>query len=114
MELKLNVYENGKVIKTYTSNDFTLTTGICEDVLNLVNIDKLVDGELDEQKLGIEVIKIVAKLFPKFKPFLQDIFKGLTDDEFRQTAIKDVAKVIIQIVKYTVSELYSVGGATKN
>lgn len=113
MELKLNVYESGKVVKTYTANDFTLTTGICEDVLNLVDIDKLTSGGLDDQKLGVEIIKIVVKLFPKFRPFLQDIFNGLTDEEFKKTSIKEVGQIIIQIIKYTVSELYSVG-TTKN
>lgn len=113
MELKLNVYESGKVVKTYTANDFTLTTGICEDVLNLVDIDKLTSDGLDDQKLGIEIIKIVVKLFPKFKPFLQDIFNGLTDEEFKQTSIKEVGQIIIQIIKYTIGELYSVG-TTKN
>lgn len=108
MELKLNIYEHGKVIKTYTANDFTLTTGICEDVLNLVDIDKLLSGGFNEQKLGIEILKIVAKLFPKFRPFLQDIFDGLTDNEFKQTSIKEVGQIIIHIIKYTVSELYNV------
>lgn len=114
MELKLNVYKSGKVIKTYTANDFTLTTGICEDVLNLVDIDKITSyiGN-DEQKLGVEIIKIVAKLFPIFKPFLQDIFNGLTDEEFNQTSIKEIGQIIIQIIRYTTSELYSIG-TTKN
>lgn len=113
MELKLNIYEHGKIVKTYTAKDFTLTTGICEDVLNLVDIDKLSGYMGDEQKLGIEIVKIVAKLFPQFRPFLQDIFEGLTDAEFKQTSIKEVGQIIIQIVKYTVSELYNVG-TTKN
>lgn len=109
MELKLNIYENGKIVKTYTANDFTLQTGICEDILNTVDIDKLTAG--NDQQLGIEIIKIVAKSFSKFKPFLQDVFDGLSEEEYRKTAIKEVAGVIIQIVKYTISELYSVGGS---
>lgn len=113
MELKLNVYKGVKVVKTYTANDFVLTTGTCEDVLNLVDIEKLTSLD-DEQKLGFEILKIVRNSFPMFKPFLQDIFCGLTEEELRQTAIKEVAQVVIQIVKYTVSELSSVGGTTKN
>jgi hypothetical protein len=114
MELKLNIYENGKVIKTYKANDFTLMTGICEDIINIVDVDKLTGGKLDDQTLGIEIIKIVAKSFSKFKPFLQDVFEGLTDDEYRHTSIKEVGQVVIQIVKYTINELYSVGNNSKN
>jgi hypothetical protein len=114
MELKLNIYENGKVTKTYKANDFTLMTGICEDIINIVDIDKLTSGNLNDQTLGIEIIKIVAKSFSKFKPFLQDVFEGLTDDEYRHTSIKEVGQVVIQIVKYTINELYSVGNNSKN
>ena len=98
----------------YTVNDFVLTTGICEDILNEVDIEKLIEGKLDEQTLGFEILKIVKKSFNKFSPFLQDVFDGLTDDEYRSTSIKEVANVIINIVKYTISELYSVGNNSKN
>lgn len=108
MELKLNIYENGKVVKTYKANDFMLQTGVCEDILNTIDIDKLTSG--DNQQLGIEVIKIVAKSFSKFRPFLQDVFDGLTEEEYRKTSIKEVGGVIIKVVKYTISELYNVEG----
>lgn len=114
MELKLNIYENGKVVKTYTANDFTLMTGICEDIIQVVDVDKLTSGKLDDNALGMEIIKIVAKSFSKFRPFLQDVFDGLTEDEYRHTSIKEVATVIITIVKFTISELYNVGNNSKN
>ena len=113
MELKLNVYKGAKVVKTYTTNDFVLTTGTCEDILNLVDIDKLTSGGLSQEQLGFEILKTVRNSFPAFKPFLQDIFDGLTEEELRKTSIKEVGQVVIQIVKFTVDELYSVG-ATKN
>lgn len=114
MELKLNIYDGKKIVKTYEANDFNLMTGVCEDVINTVDIDKLTSGKLDDKTLGIEVIKIVAKSFSKFKPLLQDVFEGLTDDEYRRTSIKEVANVVVQIVKYTVGELFNVGGSSKN
>ena len=114
MNLKLNIYDGANVVKTYEANDFTLMTGVCEDIINTVDIDKLTSGKLDDKTLGIEVIKIVAKSFSKFKPFLQDVFEGLTDDEYRHTSIKEVANIVVQIVQYTVGELFNVGGNSKN
>lgn len=114
MNLKLNIYNGKKVVKTYEANDFTLTTGVCEDIINEIDIDKLTSGKLDDQTLGIEVIKIVAKSFSKFKPFLQNVFEGLTDEEYRNTSIKEVAAVVVTIVQYTVGELFNVGGNSKN
>lgn len=114
MELKLNVYKNGQIEKTYRANDFVLETGLCEDVLNAIDIDKLTSGELSNEKLGLEIVKIVAKSFSKFKPFLQNMFQGLTDDEYRRTSIKEVGKVVFQVVMFTISELQSVGNDSKN
>lgn len=114
MKLTLNIYEKNKIVKTYEAEDFTLMTGICEDILNIVDVDKLTSGKLDKTALGIEVVKIVAKSFSKFKPFLQDVFVGLTDEEYRHTSVKEVAKVVIGIIQYTVEELSNVGDDSKN
>lgn len=114
MKLELNIYKGKEIVKTYEANDFTLMTGVCEDIIKEIDIDKLTSGKLDDMTIGIEVIKIVAKSFSKFKPFLQDVFVGLTDDEYRHSSIKEVAKVVVDIVQYTVGELFSVGGNSKN
>lgn len=114
MKLVLHIYDGKNIKKTYEANDFTLMTGVCEDIINMVDIDKLTSGKLDDKTMGIEVIKIVAKSFSKFKPFLQDVFEGLTDDEYRHTSIKEVAGVVVAIVQYTVGELFNVGGNSKN
>lgn len=114
MEMTLNVYDGNKIVKTYKSNDFTLMTGTCEDIINMVDIDKLTSGQLNQQQLGIEVVKIVAKSFNKFRPFLQEVFVGLTDEEYRHTSIKEVAGTVIKIVTYTIQELFNVGDNSKN
>lgn len=114
MELKLNVYKGGKVVKSYTAEDYTLTTGICEDLLEAVDIDKISENGMSNEVIGIEILKAVAKSFKKFKPFLQGVFIGLTDEEYRNTAIKEVAQVIIDIVQYTISGLVDAGSNQKN
>lgn len=108
MTIKLNIYDGKKIVKTYETSDFTLMTGTCEDIINLVDIDKLTSGKLSEQELGIEIIKVVAKSFNKFQPFLQDVFEGLTEEEYRHTSIKEVAGAVVSIVKYTVGELFNI------
>lgn len=107
MELTLNVYDGQKIEKTYTATDFVLTTGICEDVLKAVDIEKL--NVTDEKALGLEIIRIVVKSFDKFKPFVQSIFIGLTEEEYRRTAVKDIGRVLFKIITYTLNELSNVG-----
>ena len=113
-KLKLNIYDGKKVVKTYEAEDFNLMTGTCEDIINMIDVDKLTSGKLNDQQLGIEVVKVVAKSFNKFRPFLQDVFEGLTDEEYRHTSIKEVAGAVITIVQYTVGELFNIGGNSKN
>jgi hypothetical protein len=113
-KIKLNIYDGKKVVKTYEADEFNLMTGTCEDIINMVDIDKLTSGKLNDAEMGVEIIKVVAKSFGKFKPFLQDVFEGLTDEEYRNTSIKEVAGVVITIVKYTIDELFNVGGTAKN
>jgi hypothetical protein len=121
--MELNVYQKNKIVKTYTANDFVLTTGLVEDILTLIDVDKLLayglanygkGGPIDEQSLGFELMVIVQKSFSKFKPFIQDIFDGLTDEEYRQTSISEVAKVILHVINHAISGLYSIGGNKKN
>lgn len=81
---------------------------MCEDILQLVDIDKLTSGELEDSKLMMEVFKIVVKSFDKFKPLLQQVFEGLTDDEYKHTAIKEVGNVVFSIITFTITELFSI------
>jgi len=111
MELKLNIYNGKEIEKTYVSQDFMLMMGTCEDILKLVDVDKLT-GDLNDETAMMEVLKIVIKAFGEFKPMMMQIFDGLTEDEYRRTSVAEVAKVVISVVKYTFSELFNV--ASKN
>lgn len=114
MEISLNIYKGRNVEKTYKAEDFTLMTGTCEDIMKAIDIDKLMSGTMSEEQMGIEIIKIVARSFSMFLPFLQEVFEGLTEEEYRRTSIKEVGKCIIAIVTYTVNELFNVGDSSKN
>ena len=115
MELTLNIYKmKGKytiskeVERVATAQDFELTTGVCEDVLNLIHIDALQGGLSalsDESKQGI-VLDIVANGYPFFLELIKDIF-DITDDEAKRLKVADVALVVVEVVKYSFSQLAS-------
>lgn len=112
--MKLNIYgAGGAVVKTYEAETFRLKTGLCIDILEQIDIDKLTGGSLNETALGLEIIKLVAKNFNKFEPLVMDIFEGLTADEYRNTAIEDIADVIIETVMYTINKLSNIGSGRK-
>lgn len=119
MELKLNIYADRlcrKIEKTVTANDFELSTGVCEDVLNVINIDMFEGGlsalsEDSKQELMIDVIK---NGYPFFIQLVQEIFE-ITEAETKRIRVADIARVVVDIVKYSFTQLASsFGGTAKN
>lgn len=109
MELKLNVYEGKfcrKVEKTVTAECFELSVGICEDVLNVINVDMLDGGikSLDTEAQFDLIVGLVKNGFPFFKELIQELFE-LTDDEVKRTKLAEIAHVVVDIVKYSFKEL---------
>lgn len=116
MELKLNVYTNKKlkeIEKTYTVNDFELSTGTCEDLLDLINIDMFEGGleALSDEGQIIQVLRTIVGGIPVFKDLLKDVFDGLTDDEIKRTKASEIIYCVACIVKYSIVGLTSSFGS---
>lgn len=111
MELKLNIYEKRKIVKTYTAETYELMFGTVEDLLNLINLDNLKSGS------DVELLKIASEVVLKgmgiIKPLLKDVFDGLTDDELRNCKTIEIAQVLVEIIKFTIAEI-SKGSNGKN
>lgn len=99
----LNIYNKNAVTKTYECESYDIKFGVVEDVIALFDMDDLKTGD------DIELIKIVGKAIPKslgsIKDLMKDIFDGLTDEELRNVKIKEMAQVIIQIIKYALAQI---------
>ena len=120
MELKLNVYKDRlcrKIDREVTANDFELSTGICEDVLDLFNIDMFEGGldALSDEATTELAIGIIKNGFPYFKELIQEIFE-ITAAEANRIKVADVAALMIEIVKYSFVQLSSSfgGNGSKN
>ena len=101
--MKLDIYENRKIVKTYEAETYDLLWGTVEDIADAINIDSLTNAN------NLEIIKLVTKLVTTnigvFKKLLKDIFEGLTDEELRNTKVKQIAQVMIDVVFYTIGQL---------
>ena len=113
MELKLNIYEGRKVVKTYTADTYDIMFGTLEDIIGAVDVEKL-QGSAGDAEFIAAVAKIITKGFNVFKPLLKDIFNGLTDAELRNTRVKDVVPVVMGVLQYAFSEMMDMGGNSKN
>lgn len=93
-EIILNIYsaENKQEIeKTYSVNSVDLLFGTVEDLLNVIDLDKVNDDK--------EVAIMIVKAWGQLKPFLKDVFPGLTDEEIKRIKINDIIPVFSDIFK---------------
>ena len=98
--MKLNIYsaeDNKTVEKTYTAESYDLMLGTVEDLMQLIDVDSMNDN--------LEVAKMVVKSFSKLKPFIKDIFSGVTDDELKCVKVKELIPMFIQVFKNIVEGL---------
>lgn len=112
MDLKLNIYENGTVKKTYTQNQYDITFGTIENFIALIDLDKF--ENVDDVTFISTIAKTVIKGFGEIKELLKDVFPGLTDEDLRQAKTKEIIPIVVDIVKYTFSELSLLGDNSKN
>jgi hypothetical protein len=117
MELKLDIYKTRicrEVERTATAKDFELSTGVCEDILSAINID-MFDGGLDALSLDGKsdlIMQTVKNAYPVFIELIKEIFE-LSDAEAKRIKIADIARIVVDIVKYSISNLANAFGVSE-
>lgn len=103
MELKINIYNKKEITKTYTNDTYDLMFGTVEDFMDLIKVDELKTGS-DQ-----EIVMLVGKALPKgmgtIKALLKDVFEGMTDEELKHTKVKEITKVLVNIIKSSITEI---------
>lgn len=104
MQLLLNIYKNkNEIEKSYTAETYDLMFGTMEDILNIIDIEKFDSGK--QEDFVAAASKLIAGGLGQLKPLLLDVFDGLTEDELRKTRVKDLTKIVIEIVKYSILQI---------
>ena len=98
--LTLNIYKaenHNEVEKAYTAESYDLMLGTVEDLIQLIDVDKMTDN--------LAVASMVVKGYSKLKPFIKDIFQGVTDDELNRVKVKELIPTFIQVFKQIVDDI---------
>ena len=103
MKIELNVYKAGKVEKTLVSESSDIMYGTIEDLLNVVEPDKLGDKLKDD----MEIARLVLSVLPLVKPLVLDAFPDCTEQDLRNTKAKELAFVVVDIIKSQINDLNS-------
>jgi len=106
MEFKLNIKKRGQIIKTYIANSYDLTLGVCEDLLNLLNLDEFSNSDKLKDVEVNKMLDLVVKNYGKFIEIVHEIFPELTEEERRYITVYDLRDLIIAIAKDTLQRLF--------
>ena len=112
MELKLNIYKKGQVIKTLTTSSYDLTLGVCEDLIGLLGLEKYASQEKLNDIPVSDLIKVVVDNFDKFIELLHDVFPDLQEEDRRGIKVIELKDVLVAIAKDTMTRLFNL--KTKN
>lgn len=78
-----------KVAKTLEVEGYTLLMGTIDDFMEIFDLDKITDDR--------EVLKMIAQSYKQIKPLIMDIFPELTDEDYRNVSLTDLAKTVPSI-----------------
>lgn len=110
MQLNLNIYEGKEIKKVYTTNEFDIMFGTVEDLIELIDADRLSGDASDADFIGAVAILLKGG-FGQVKSLLRELFPDVTDDELKRTKVKDVAQILMQVLRYGFAEMGAAGSA---
>ena len=99
MTLELNIYNGAKIVKTYTTDTIDCSFGVVEDILNALNFESIRTGN------KLELAAMVIKCMDQLKPFLKEIFAGVTDEELRKAKMSNIVDVFKNLYYFANAEL---------
>lgn len=104
--MKLNIYEKRKIVKTYEAEAYDLMWGTVEDITEALNLDAMKTGS--DVELAVMAGKFVTTSREMVNDFLKDVFEGITDQELKNVKVKEIVKVFVDILRYTITEIMGV------
>lgn len=108
MNLVLKIYdENGKnIIKSYESTTYDLMFGTVMSLMDLLKIE-----DMDDQ---VEMLKTVYNAWDEIKTVLSGVFPEATDEDWKHVKVKELLPMILEIAKFSVTEMLSIPTDSKN
>lgn len=116
MQLKINVYnELDEVVKEYTRDSYSIRMRQLKNIIETLEIERLANAVAGN---NIDIVKVVGNIvvngYDKVKELILDVFPKMTEEEFEETHLDEVIRVVIDIAKYSVNVISIAGGKGKN
>lgn len=108
MNLILKIYdESGKnIVKSCESTVYDLMFGTVMKLMELLKIE-----DMNNQ---MEMLKTVYEAWDEIKIVLSAVFPEATDEDWKHVKVKELLPIIIDIAKYSVTEMFVIPTDPKN
>lgn len=110
MQLNLNIYRGRNIEKVYTANEFDIMFGTVEDLIDLIDADRL-SGNVSDTDFIAAVVVLLKGGFDQVKSLLKELFPEVTDDELKRTKMKDIVHILVSVLKYGFAEMTGASSA---
>ena len=116
MELKLNIYDElDEVVKSYTRQSYSIRMRQLKQLIETFELEKLAEllttkGTESNAKLIEIVSRFVMRSYGQVQELMKDVFPGLNDEEYLDTHVDEVVRVVINLGKYSIATIGLVGG----
>ena len=102
MNLVLKIYDDsGKtVVKSYESKTYDLMFGTVMKLMELLKVE-----DMDNQ---LEMLKAIYGAWEEIKTVLAGVFPEATDDDWKHVRVKELLPMILEIAKFSVTEMFTI------
>lgn len=107
LNLKLHVYSGRKIVKTYEANAFDIELGTVEDIAEALHLDTMQSGSVQE------IMTVLVGCVSLVRPFLCDMFDGLTMEEAKHTRTQNIAEVFQGLFAWFTGSMNAINGENK-
>lgn len=108
MNLILKIYDDKgqNVVKSYESTTYDLMFGTIMKLMELLKIE-----DMDNQ---MEMLKTIYEAWDEIKVVLSAVFSEATDEDWKHVKVKELLPIILDIAKYSVTEMFVIPTDPKN
>ena len=106
-KLTINIYDDDdNVVKTVTAHKTDLKFGIVRRLMEILNVEDINDNG--------QIFKAFTSAWEPLTKLLHNIFPDATPEEFDNVSVKELIPVVLEILGYSVAEIMSNMGDSKN
>lgn len=120
MELKICIYnDNGEVTKEFLTNNYKIKMKVIKKFTSTIDLELLGrllsgDGEnVDDMEIITKIGQMINGSYELVREITISVFPEMSEEEFDEIAINDLAVFLINLFKFTVNTI-SISSTSKN